>query len=196
MTYLIKRINSSPDWRTIPKLTIDNVLWTVDAGIRAKGQLCYNDENLFVHMCAIENNIRAVYNEPLSPVHEDSCLEFFFMLNDTDNYFNFEINPNGSMCIQFGPDRFERICIVRRDAADYFDIHTCRLEDGWEVFYKIPLKMIRLFYPHYSFRGEISGNMYKCGDKTASPHFLSWTPIDLKKPDFHCPGFFGKMHFE
>lgn len=29
-----------------------------------------------------------------------------------------------------------------------------------------------------------------------SPHFLSWAPIDLPNPMFHCPEFFGKLQFE
>ena len=37
---------------------------------------------------------------------------------------------------------------------------------------------------------------YKCGDKLQTPHFLSWNPIDLPKPDFHCPAFFGLLQFD
>ena len=37
---------------------------------------------------------------------------------------------------------------------------------------------------------------YKCGDKLQTPHFLSWAPIDLPKPKFHCPEFFGELVFE
>jgi hypothetical protein len=39
----------------------------------------------------------------------------------------------------------------------------------------------------------IRANFYKCGDLTAHPHFLSWNPIDLPKPDFHRPEFFGTL---
>jgi len=39
-------------------------------------------------------------------------------------------------------------------------------------------------------------NFYKCGDKLQTPHFLSWAPIDLPKPKFHCPEFFGELVFE
>ena len=34
--------------------------------------------------------IRAENTAPLSPVYEDSCLEFFFMRAGGKNYFNFE----------------------------------------------------------------------------------------------------------
>jgi hypothetical protein len=39
-------------------------------------------------------------------------------------------------------------------------------------------------------------NFYKCGDETPEPHFLSWNPIDLPKPNFHVPQFFGQLELE
>ena len=157
-SYTIVKTDSTPDWTNVPVLQIDNVLWTDDFGIRAQGQLCYSDEALFVHLSAVEKDVRAEYTEPLSPVNEDSCLEFF--------------------------------------AEKYFDIHTNRLTDGWEIFYRIPLKFIRLFYPDYQFKGELAANFYKCGDETANKHYLSWSPIDLRSPDFHRPEYFGVITFE
>ena len=195
-TYSITKISGNIDWNTIPVMPIDKVLWTKDFGIRAQGQLCYDDDYLYIHQSAAEQDIRAVNTEPLSPVYEDSCLEFFFMLDGNSNYFNFEINPNGCLCIQFGPEKTDRIDIVRNDSAEYFDIHTDRTKDGWEVFYRIPLEFIRFFYPDYRFKGNLLANMYKCGNKTMNKHYLSWTDIDLNEPNFHCPEYFGKIVFE
>ena len=79
-TYTVTKVTGAADWENIPSISIDKVLWCEDTGIRATGQLCYDDENLYVHLRAKEKNIRAEYTEPLSPVYEDSCLEFFFML--------------------------------------------------------------------------------------------------------------------
>lgn len=193
--YSITKVSGAIEWETIPSLSIDRVLWTADTGIRAQGQLCYDDENLYVHLSAVEKDIRAENKTPLSPVWEDSCLEFFFQLKDSDNYFNFEINPNGCFCIQFGPEKTDRTDLIRRDAAEYFNIQTGRTADGWEVFYRIPLKFLRLFYPDYRFEGELLANLYKCGDKTVNRHYLSWAQIDLEKPNFHCPEYFGIMRF-
>ena len=118
------------------------------------------------------------------------------MIDGSPNYFNFEINPNGCLGPEYGPEKTDRIGIVRNDAADYFDIHTDRTEDGWEVYYRIPLEYIRFFDPDFRFAGTLSGNMYKCGNKTVNKHYLSWTQIDLDKPNFHCPEFFGRLDFE
>ncbi|MCR5688569.1 MAG: C69 family dipeptidase [Lachnospiraceae bacterium] len=195
-TYSIRKVSGAADWKSIPELDIDRVLWTDDYGIRAKGQLCYDEENLYVHLSAAEKDIRAENTEPLSPVYEDSCLEFFFMPGSSDDYFNFEINPNGVLNIGFGPKKTDRINIARSDAKDYFGIETERTEDGWEASYRIPLKFIRVFCPDFSFSGDVAANMYKCGNKTVHKHYLSWTQIDLEEPNFHCPQFFGTMYFE
>ena len=93
--YTIVKADGDVVWDSIPVFAIDQVLWTADVGVRASGQLCYDEENLYVHLAAVEKEIRAENTEPMSPVYEDSCLEFFFMLPDADNYINFEINPNG-----------------------------------------------------------------------------------------------------
>ena len=195
-SYTIMKAAGKIDWDSIPAVSIDNVLWTPDTGIRAQAQLCYAPDYLYVHMSAAEKNIRAENTKPLSPVHEDSCLEFFFKPGGAGHYFNFEINPNGCHCIQFGTKREDRFYLVRKDADEYFDIRTDRTADGWEVFYRIPLKFIQMFYPDYRFEGDLEANFYKCGDKTINAHYLAWNRIDLETPDFHCPKYFGRMHFE
>lgn len=195
-TYVVRRVTAPPDWDSVPVIPVDRVLWTEDTGIRAQGQLCCDGENLYVRLSASEKEIRADYTEPLSPVYEDSCLEFFFQLDGSKNYFNFEINPNGCLCIQYGPSKTDRIDIVRKDAAVYFDIRTDRIAGGWEVSYRIPLSFIELFDPGARFAGEWRANLYKCGNKTVNRHYLSWTKIDLDTPNFHCPQFFGTIIFE
>ena len=192
--YTIIHIHKQPDWDSVPKLMINNILWEPDCGIRASGQFCYNEENLFVHLQAVEAEIRAEYTAPLSPVHKDSCLEFFFMPGD--RYFNFEINPNGCLHIGFGQERHERTVLFKEDYETFFDIRPGRTDDGWEVFYRIPLSFIRLFYPDYQFSGELMANVYKCGDETNRAHYLAWNPIFSEKPDFHRPQDFGKLIFE
>ena len=192
--YSIARGGGDTDWRTVPALSIDKVLWTEDAGIRAEGQLCYDDDNLYVHMRALERNIRAEYSEPLSPVCNDSCLEFFFRIEGEENYFNFEINPNGCMCIQYGKEK--RFDIVRENGREYFGVSVNRTGDGWEVFYRIPLEFIRLFHRDFSFDRNIMANMYKCGNKTLNKHFIAWSEIESEIPNFHLPEFFRKMSFE
>ncbi len=194
-TYSIFKVTDTPDWTRIPELAADTVLWEPDCGVRAFGQFCYDDSNLYVHLRALEKDIRAEYTAPLSPVHEDSCLEFFFMPETGDRYFNFEINPNGCLYLGFGHNRADRFALYRSDMEDIFNIVSDRTDDGWEVSYQIPLDFIRLYYPDFEFSGTLRANVYKCGDLTAAKHYLSWNPVLSEKPDFHRPEYFGTMDF-
>ena len=193
--YTITKISGLPEWDKIPKLEVDNILWLEDVGVRAYGQFCYDDEDLYIHLRAKEKDIRAVNTKPLSPVNEDSCLEFFFMPEGGDRYINFEINPNGCMHYQIGRVREVRLSLNRVDEKDFFDVKADRTKDGWELFYRIPVKFIREFYPGYRFTGAIKANVYKCGDKTDHKHYLSWNPMTCSKPNFHRPEDFGTMLF-
>ncbi len=193
--YIIQKIQGAPEWGKVPRFGIDHVLWTPDAGVRAGGQVCRDGEALYVHLYAIEKEIRAEYTAPLSPVCRDSCLEFFLMPEGAAGYFNFEINPNGCLCLQYGPERNDRYYLVREDADRVFGIRTGRTPDGWEVFYRIPLAFLRIFVPGCAFAGILRANAYKCGDDTVHPHFLAWHPVRSEKPDFHLPGEFGTMRF-
>ncbi|MDU5344496.1 MAG: carbohydrate-binding family 9-like protein, partial [Prevotella bivia] len=71
-----------------------------------------------------------------------------------------------------------------------------RGDTSWELALVVPVSS---FFNHKI--TELSGltmkaNFYKCGDKTDQPHFLSWQKVDLPKPDFHRPEFFGTIIFE
>ncbi|MBR6228436.1 MAG: Ig-like domain-containing protein [Eubacterium sp.] len=194
--YTIVRTEGAPDWGSVPVFPIDQVLWMPDVGIRAQGQLCHDDDYIYVHLQATEANIRAENTQPLSPVYEDSCLEFFFMRDGADGYFNFESNPNGVLDIQYGPDKLDRTFLLREDATEYFDIHADRTSDGWEISYRIPLVFIRMIYPDFSFSDILRANAYKCGNKTVQRHYLAWKPVHTDAPNFHVPEDFGTMSFE
>ena len=194
--YRIRSVTGEPEWDLIPRLPIDQVLWKPDCGIRACGQFCHDPEYLRVHLRATEANIRAEYTAPLSPVCRDSCLEFFFMPEGADRYFNFEVNPNGCLWIGFGHGREDSTVLYRNGMKQLFDIRTGRTPDGWEAFYRIPLSFLRLFLPDFVFAGTLRANVYKCGDLTEHEHYLSWNPVVSETPDFHRPQDFGLMSFE
>ena len=194
-TYTIRAAAGEPDRAAVPRLETGCVLWLPDAGIRAFGQFCHDAEYLYVHLCAVERDIRAEYTAPLSPVCQDSCLEFFFMPEGEDRYLNFEVNPNGCLLAGFGRGRADRVFLHRGDLRELFGIRTARTPDGWEVFYRIPLSFLRLFWPGFAFAGALRANVYKCGDLTAREHYLAWNPVNSRTPDFHRPQDFGRMVF-
>ena len=194
--YTIIRAGEGTGPENIAELTLDQVLWEPDCGIRAGGRIFHDGENLLVSLRAKEKDIRAEYTAPMSPVHEDSCLEFFFMPEGAECYLNFEINPNGCLHIGFGKDRYERERIVLPDAETYFRIRTGRTAEGWKAEYRIPGEFLQRFYPDFRFAGKLKANVYKCGDKTVHPHYLAWNPVDSPVPDYHRPESFGTMIFE
>ncbi len=195
-TYTIRSVAGEPDWETVPELEADQVLWRPDCGIRAFGRFCHDSQALHVRLRAVEQQIRAEYTEPLSPVCQDSCLEFFFMPERENRYFNFEINPNGCLYIGFGHGRGDSTALVPGSMGRLFGIRADRTPDGWQVVYRIPLPFLQLFWPGFSFTGMLLANIYKCGDRTEHPHYLSWNPVLSEKPDFHRPADFGFMRFE
>lgn len=193
--YNIPRIDGAPDWSAVSVLAVDTILWEPDCGIRMTQQLCYDDKALYVRQQAWESAIRAEYSTPLSPVHEDSCMEFFFALDADERYFNFEINPNG--CIELGFGRTVKTASALCHKAEQETFRPCcvRTSGGWAAEYRLPLDFFRLFYPDFRLVPGIRfrGNCYKCGDRTEHPHFLAWNPVHTPTPDFHRPEFLGEM---
>ena len=129
---------------------------------------------------------------------EDSCVEVFIKDPETEDYYNFEINALGKVLACSGPDRHGR---VARPAEEMDEIlrfgqleGVARDEGGiwtWRVGVVIPFELIGVDPDNLP--KSIRANFYKCGDKTAHPHYLSWSPIDTPKPDFHRPEFFGEL---
>lgn len=194
--YTITRIFGKPNWAEIPSLNVDNYQWLPELDIRMQAQLCYDETGIHVHLQAWEKEIRAQHRAPLSMVCEDSCMEFFFRPEENDlRYFNLEVNPNGCMYIGFGPNMPELVRLVPQEEDALLQKDVRYTSDGWEIFYTVPVSLIRVFYPGYALTpGKILyANCYKCGDETAKPHFISWNPISTPEPSFHQPQDFGRM---
>ncbi len=194
--YTIIKKPDNLDWNNIPKLSIDNLLWSEPVSIQAEGALCYDDTGLYVRLSAVEENIRAENTGKFGIPCEDSCLEFFFSPIDGDSrYFNIEVNPNGCLYFGFGSNRYNMHRLVA--LYESFPVETARTKDGWTVTYRIPWDLVRLFFPNFQpvSGGTMRGNCYKCGDLTVQPHYFSWNPIQLTNPEFHCPDEFGLLRF-
>ena len=143
-------------------------------------------------------DLRAQNTEDNGRQWEDSCVEVFIQDPEKSDYYNFEINALGKVLACYGPVREGR---TRRPQEQMEQIlRFGHLEGGpldkdgiqtWRVGVVIPFELIGIHpdnLPH-----SIRANFYKCGDKTAHPHYVSWSPIDTPKPDFHRPDFFGEL---
>lgn len=66
-------------------------------------------------------------------------------------------------------------------------------ETHWELTVKIPFRLLGV--DPFDLPQKLMVNFYKCGDATAVPHYVSWSPIPIASPDFHRPEYFGEISF-
>ena len=194
--YTITRISGQPDWNVIPTLQVDVHNWLDPVDIATTAQICYDENGLYVHMRSREAHIRAEERAPLSMVCKDSCMEFFFRPDENDpRYFNFEMNPLGNAYIGFGYGRGQSSRLAPKQEEDMMQKICRTTDDGWEIFYTIPVSFLQIFFPGYELTAgkKIYANCFKCGDLTVREHYLSWNPGTSANPDFHRPCDFGVM---
>jgi hypothetical protein len=156
---------------------------------------------LYIRFFVKGNSLKAVYSEDNSPVHKDSCVEFFMKKTDEEGYTNFEFNCIGtcdaarrkSRTIQTPLSEKEYKSIRRYSSLERKTFPEKRGVYEWELVVAIPLVLMGL-NPEYM-PEKILGNFYKCADETNYPHYVSWNPIFTPEPDFHRPDFFGELCF-
>ncbi len=159
--------------------------------------MAYNDDSLFLHFDVVENHLKAQYLNDNESVWEDSCVEVFIKKPNDTHYFNFEVNCIGTLLAakrtgrsdaeHFDESRLARIIRVASMPRQKIDLQS--VGSRWEMTLAIPFSVIECD----GAPEELMANIYKCGDKTAVPHFLSWAPIDTPTPDFHRPEFFKNI---
>ena len=185
------------------KLLINHVNWpdAFPEKPETTVEVTNDHERLYLHFRVKGNQLRAVTTEDQGPVWEDSCVEFFCQVPGEPYYFNFETNCIGAMVASRRRGRAEDVqplpkeemALIRRQCT--FPREAFEEKDGlwsWEMELAIPLRLIfRNQAP--VFPQKLRANFYKCADKTRKPHFVSWQPINLPKPDFHCPQFFQEI---
>ena len=186
MEYKIDQVNWPEGWPEKPE---------------AKVKVRNDHEKLYLRFTVKGEQLRAVTTEDQGPVWEDSCVEFFCQVPGEKHYMNFETNCIGAMVAsrRLGRDEDvqlltpEEMALIKRTCT--YPREAIQEKDGlfeWQVALEIPLKLIfRSKAP--VFPQPLRVNFYKCGDKTKKPHFLSWNPIPLPSPDFHCPAYFGEI---
>ena len=162
------------------------------------GRVVRTKDALVVDFRVSGMDLRAQNTEDNGRQWEDSCVEVFIQDPEKADYYNFEINALGKVLACYGPVREGR---TRRPQEQMEQIlRFGHLEGGpldkdgiqtWRVGVVIPFELIGIHPDNLPY--SIRANFYKCGDKTAHPHYVSWSPIDTPKPDFHRPDFFGEL---
>ena len=163
-------------------------------------RLGYSSSALAILFEVEEEHLRAVTMDDCGPVWEDSCCEFFMADPAGNGYFNFEMNCVGTL-----------LAAKRKSQTDYEFLNEAQMAEiqrfsslphapidsvgegqKYWVAEVIPFSILGLGEAPKS----IKANFYKCGDSCQDPHYLSWVPIDLPSPCFHCPEFFQEVTFK
>lgn len=160
-----------------------------------------SDVYLYLRFFAKGYSLKAIFGEDGSPVHKDSCVEFFMKKEDENEYMNFEFNCIGtcdsarreSREIKMPLTPYEYSGIRRYTVLDTKPFDEKKGMHSWELVVSIPLRLMGLDPDNLP--EKILANFYKCGDITDAPHYLTWNPIDTPEPDFHRPDFFGELYF-
>ena len=183
------------------ELALDSHNWAADYPYAptVKAHLAYDGEALAVMFDVAESHTKAVEMSDNGAVWEDSCVEFFVANPVGEGYYNFELNAIGTLLAAYRLSRetathFDSQKLGQITRYGTFSHEPIDITDGcsWWAAELIPFSAIGLSSAPKSLRA----NLYKCGDKLAAPHFMSWSPITLDKPNFHCPEFFGTLIFE
>lgn len=120
------------------------------------------------------------------------------------NYYNFEFNCIGTKLLAAGHSRHNREfanAAILDEIIVESSLERAVFEEkigsfNWQLKAIIPIKS---FFKHkiHALDGKVCrANFYKCGDGLTTPHYLSWTPIETEKPDFHTPQYFGEIEFD
>lgn len=146
-------------------------------------------------------DLRAAAMEDNGRVWEDSCCEMFIADPADGTYYNFEMNCIGTLLAakrtgredarMFTAGQLSRT--VRHTTLEKKPYDISGRIFSWSVGLCVPFDLMGV--DSGSLPASLRGNFYKCADKSAHPHFLSWSPIDVPSPDFHRPDFFGELVF-
>jgi hypothetical protein len=168
---------------------------------RVSFSIAYADNAILLKYFVQENSIRILYQTDNSPVHEDSCVEFFIAFDDGEEYYNLEFNCIGTCLFGYGGRSERRLMhkdLIHKIRRQGF-IKSCTEGEtnlvNWELTLIIPLEVFVYHRITHLKDSHCKVNFYKCGDKLPEPHFLAWKSVKAASPDFHLPEFFGVMHF-
>ena len=193
-TAVIDPALSSPEWERAQALAVSVNRWEGYAvAPKTIARMLRGPEGISVLMHTEETHLRMEHTCENGEICEDSCMEFFFKPNNLrPAYLNFEFNPRGVLHLGMGAGREDRV-FPEVDRARLC-IESVANEGDWTLKFYLPDSLLLELF------GEISrvakANFYKCGDKTAHPHYGAWKEVETDAPDFHQRAFFGDLLIE
>jgi hypothetical protein len=170
--------------------------------------LAYDDDALYASFRVDDRYVLATAEKHQDPVCIDSCVELFFTPGPDvgQGYFNIECNCGGVVLFHHQQSRAQAVQTLSPEAIRAMDIrHTLPARVvpelpgplSWSVSYRVPFDHLEHFAPVARPAPGVlwRANLYKCADRSSHPHWLTWSPVDLPRPDFHRKEYFGTLRF-
>ncbi len=167
-------------------------------------KMFHTGDKLYIRFDVEEQYTAARITEDNGDVWTDSCCEFFFSL-DGKAYYNIECNCIGRMLCGHYTEKgapalragAEILSQVERITSLGYEPFEERVGDNkWSLVLIVPPTIFHQDKIE-SWEGlNLKINLYKIGDNLSKPHYLSWQPIALPKPCYHCPEFFTAVELE
>jgi hypothetical protein len=194
----------SRELTALPAIPLDTLNWADEfpAEINASFRIAHNGTYVLLRYDVHEYEILGLVSEDNGRVWTDSCAEFFISF-DKEHYYNIEstcvgrvlmgYRRNGEHAKHAKPETMRSI--KRLPSLGFANRERQSGSFDWSLVLAIPCTA---FWESNikTFDGlKASGNFYKCGDNLTHPHYVSWSKIDIPKPSFHQPGFFGSIEF-
>lgn len=217
--YIVKKLTppikidavwNKPQWGNIAPIEIRNHMGELSSFTpTVLAKMMYDKKNIYVIFHVQDKFVRCITKEIDGKVWGDSCVELFFSPdpNLPERYFNLEVNCGGTPLFHYN--------IIPRKEVKNLDIKDIRKVEiahslpqiidpeivepvTWTIEYRIPIKILKKYSNVASPKPGIiwRANFYKIADLTSNPHYLTWSFVNQKEPDFHLPQFFGKLKFE
>ena len=200
---VVREINDITKLEQTPMFKVDKLLWGTKECPKTYGYLGYKKKDgFYLRMICEEKNPYRSYKKNMDPVYKDSAMEAFFQFfpkstNETPIYLNFEVNANGAMYAKYGFGRQGRV-FLSDEIYKETGVNSVIEKDHWTMSLLIPEKFLKEvcdYLPDGSGK-EIYCNFYKISEDPAVEHYISFSPIDSEKPNFHLPVFFAKAEVE
>ena len=203
---IIPTNNIEEIFSNLPEHAIDCCNWPGEYPYSPKAtfKLFHDSKNLYIKFDVTENDIKAAVTEDQGRTWTDPCVEFFVSPEGNLDYYNFECTCTGKLLLAWHPAdapkesaKKEILDSVKRIPSLGTEPFALRNgEHSWSVIEIIPVTALFRSNIENLDGKKMTGNFYKCGDETCSPHYLAWSPLSSDKPDYHRRGDFGLLCFD
>lgn len=202
---VIDAIWEKEQWKAVKSLWIVNCMGKRPLFFpHTEVKMMYDEECLYVIFRVHDKYVHSVIRNVNGPVYEDSAVEFFFSPDNNGHgeYFDLEINCGGTPLICYVPRKKEFTSedingiSIAHSMPDVVDPEMSG-KVTWTVECKIPFRVLEKFtsIKRPNAGDYWKGNLFKTASRGSNPHYITWSPIDSDKPNFHLPQFFGKLKF-